>query len=824
MSNLHIQETPSDLAIFHGRFNQKTPKLKMHPIVGFDTEDDTYGRPLSFAFYGAKGSFYTTDADEAIDYIYNYPEKAYFCAHNLEYDIGNLFKHCNWKYIDEMVYASRLLKCTLMGTKNEFLNSSSFFAGPLSKMGKLVGKPKMEGNSLDPAYNIRDAEIVYIFMDTFQKRLHDTIGINLGVSIGQMSMNAYQTKYMRKKVQVTYNSPNCIGSETSGSGAYYGGRVEMFYKGIINEPIKVADINSCYPKVMRDFQYPATELIEHSSIHTHEFGIGKFTVRVPESAFVPPLPYKSETGRLFFPVGVFTGWWTYAEVRYAMELGTEILAEHAGEGTHVGCSPFSEFIDDFYGQRLVHKKKLQKNPDDTDAKFNDLFLKLFQNNLYGKWCQHKPSMKLTRFRLPAHKLAQLKIYKEFKIGPFYSYSIAREKPPNTANYLWGVYVTSYARIFLHRQIMAVIAGGGRVIYCDTDSIMFTGPSGELKFGNELGELSLETFDAGIFRQAKGYLLCDREEKSWYHYSKGKVFKNGKIFVDGGLRFRHGLGLVRNLNSRPDGLVQLIVKKVACKGVPTHLALDFITRGAVRFLKPMRLKEANIRMYAESNKDKDDAFMKEVGVNYWREVDKVMKSIYIKRKGGRGVTWPVDADEIPEMELLAYAPGSPMGDELLEQGIKLKNEKIHVEHFRGVQVPDDWFHRTDAYQDLERFTESQRLHYFRPLECVELKAGDVWFSGKIIETMKTKHGNYFKIFVKQYLGEKVGAKSMLGVINTKYFEDFDPEFNFIEKTVEFILKNSYIGKGALNLNVRLTGLESAKSLDAEKAVNKKTRMK
>lgn len=803
MSDLDIMETPSDLAIWHGQFKLQSPKLKAYPIVGFDTEDDTYGKPLSFAFYwcGENGpeSFYTTDADEAIDFIYEFPEKAYFCAHNLEYDIGNLFKHCNWKYIDEMVYASRLLKCTLIGTKNEFLNSSSFFAGPLKKMGDLIGLKKLEGNSLNPEYNIRDAEIVYVFMDRFQKRLHDTIGINLGVSIGQLSMAAYRTKYMRKKVQVTYNSPNCVGDK--GGGAYYGGRVEMFYKGIIRDKVNVADINSCYPYVMKSFPYPDTSFIEHSSIHTHEFGIGKFTVRVPDTLFVPPLPFRSESGRLFFPTGVFTGWWTYAEVRYAMTLGTEIISEHSGEGTRIGCAPFVEFIQDFYGQRIVHKKKLKSNPEDNDARFNDLFLKLFQNNLYGKWCQHKPSMKMTRFRLSPAKLSEMKVYKEFKIGPFYSYSIEREKPPPTANYLWGVYVTSYARIFLHKQIMEVVKGGGCPIYCDTDSIMFTGSSGGLKFGNELGELSLETYDAGIFRQAKGYLLCNKIRA---HYSKGRVYKAGKMVFDGLTDASLGRNIVRSYTHDEADNERLVVKKVACKGVPTHLALDFITRGAVKFLKPMRLKEANIQIHAEANKGKPDDFMREVGVNYWREVDKKMKSIYIKRKGATGITYPLDADEIPEMELKALSKESSMEDEIQAANLTLRNEKIHVDVFRGITIPEGHFKRTKALQETEKFFASQRLHYFKANECLEIKPGEKWFTGKIVETMKTKHGTYFKIFVKQYLGENVASKSMLGVISTKYFSNFDPEEIFLEKRVEFTIKKTYIGKGPLEVAVKMMG--------------------
>ena len=327
--------SPGHLAVHHGVFGPMKPKIVSYPIIGFDTEDDTKGLPLSFAFHDGNNSFYTRDADKAIDFIYDYPDTAIFMAHNLEYDIGNLFKHCNWRYIKEMVYASRLLKVSLIGTSHYFLNTSSFFAGSLAKMGKIVGIKKLEGDPLNREYNIRDAEIVQVFGSKFQARLNAR-GVNMGLSIGQISMNIFRTNFLKHK-QRTYNSKRCLES-------YYGGRVELFYKGAVPGPIYVSDINSSYPDVMRRYEYPDTSFIEDSSIYSHEFGVGCFTVKVPEGLFIPVLPVHSESHRLFFPKGIIKGWWTYAEVRYAMELGCEILAEHAGEGTKKGCRPFVDFI------------------------------------------------------------------------------------------------------------------------------------------------------------------------------------------------------------------------------------------------------------------------------------------------------------------------------------------------------------------------------------------------------------------------------------------------------------------------------------------------
>jgi len=366
--------SPPHLALWHGVFGPTRPTLRTFRIIGFDSEDDTRGTPISFTFFDGVTPFYTRHADEAIDYIYGYPETAIFLAHNLEYDIGNLLKACNYRYVKDMVYASRLLKVSLIGTSHTFLNSSSFFAGSVKKMGDLLGIPKMEGDPLNPAYGITDAKIPQKFGAEMQERLHNE-GVNLGLSIGQMAMQIFRTNFVKKKI-ITYNSPNCL-------KAYYGGRVEMFHKGIVKGPVYVLDINSSYPKEMQKNEFPDTSFIEDSSIFTHEFGIGDFTVHVPETLFVPPLPFRSEEGRLFFPVGTFRGWWTYAEMRFAMEQGVEIVAEHAGEGTHRGCRPFADFIDEIYDRRQAVKRRLEVAPDDAKAQFENLFLKLEMNNLYG---------------------------------------------------------------------------------------------------------------------------------------------------------------------------------------------------------------------------------------------------------------------------------------------------------------------------------------------------------------------------------------------------------------------------------------------------------
>jgi len=752
-----------------GSFSRLNQEIKPVNIIAFDTEDDTKGTPLSCAFYGDEGHFYTTSMEEAIDYIYNTPVTTCFVAHNLEYDVGNLFKHVDWKYIEDMMYAGKLLRAGLFGSKHYFINSNSFFAGPLKKMGDTIGLPKLEGDVENPEYVIRDAEIVYTFMKKFQKYLNEELHINLGITIGQLAMSAYRRNYMPKLKQKTYNSPNCL-------KAYYGGRVEIFFKGAA-EDVRVSDINSSYPNVMYNFTYPDTGTIKQSTIGTHEYGIGKFKISVPGDIFIPPLPVKSPEKRLFFPTGVFKGWWTYPEVRYAQALGCEILEEYEGEGTNQGCRPFTNFIDEFYNKRLDAKSR----GDD----FEVLFYKLFMNNLYGKWCQHKGGSTIGREPLTATKAQRQNAILERKIGAFYSYKSQRTKPPLTANFMWGVYITAYARIELMKGMNRIHDMGGKLIYCDTDSIMFSGlKKNPLPLSKKLGDWDEEKFDLGYFRQAKGYLLCQK---------KGPRFE---------------------------------IEKVACKGVNTDYAYDFIVRGMASVMKPMRFKDSMVRINAAVNSDKDAKFLKELGVNVWNDVDKMMKSIYIKREGEGGVMYPIDFKDIKRVEEAnkdhvrelekqlrdGKKPNLSVEKELREKGYFIKRKRIK-KYFQNIQVPDNWFKRGKERDYEVKFFESQYLRWLRREDCENLPVGHTWFQGHFHSTEQGKYGRFYKILLTEYKNQPC-PPNIWAAISVKFFRAIGYDQNLVGFFVDTKLRKIYVDKKPLILDVSISESELCARSDEE----------
>lgn len=773
-----------------GLLREETKQPKIYRVIGFDSEDNTKGIPIVFTFVDGDKKYYFKDARKAIRFVLEYPVPAVFCAHNLEYDIGNLFKSCGFKWVDQMVYASRLLRVSLKFSKNYFVNSSAYFPGSVKDMGEVVGLPKLEGDPFSREYAERDAEIVWLFMTRLQKKLYEDYGAGLGVSIGQTSMEIYRRNFMPQKSQVTWCPPAAL-------SGYYGGRVEMFYKGLITEGLDVIDFNSCYPYVMRHRTYPDTSTLKATTLDSDVFGIGKFTVLVPE-LYVPPLPYRYQaSGRLYFPTGLMTGWWTFEEIRYAEAMGCKIIREWESVGTSDVIRPFDGFIDHFYGLREKVKtlKTQQKKLGavDPNVLFEDVYYKLVMNNLYGKLAQHKPSQVLSRSPLPKNVLDKHPGVNVHRIDPFYSYSLARSKAPSSANYLWGIYVTAYSRLHLLDSLRTVHdTPGCKLVYCDTDSIMYTGKCDRVKLGNALGEMSHEHFDVGIFRASKGYLLCN------------KNVATGEYELE----------------------------KVACKGVPTQYAHDFVVKGMALVRKPQRLKEALIQLQATKEAgDRTDLsntvvkvkrlaldgslLEKEIGINVWSNVVKEMRSIYIKRKGNLGVTQPINVQDIGAQEALSLSTTYSLEEELLESDVKITPEvRKKTIWDEELHIPANWFEEEETQKAPYQEIETRQTHYLRGSECESLGAGETWFAGTILEVRWTKKGAVYLVNLRYYMDLEVDSNSMVALLHPRYLNLEECDEEIVGYSVDVSLQQEYIKGRGLNLRVEVEEPVAATALSAK----------
>ena len=726
-------------------------------IVGFDTEDHL-GTTVLYCFHDGKETFTTRLFEEALAYMYNYPGPVIFVCHNLQYDIVNMFKTCDYVFIDRLMFASRLIKATLTnisGKQLYFLDSGSFFPGSLYEMGQILGIEKLEGSAFDEKYIEVDAKIVYTFMSKMQARLNMD-GVNMAATVGSMAMADFRTNYLFQR-QGTHNTQLCL-------DAYYGGRVEVFYKGDYEGNIYDADINSCYPYVMHKFEYPDTSSIEPSRIATHRFGVGRFTVRIPEDTFVPPLPYHSEEGRLFFPVGDVTGTWTYEEVRYAVSRGATILDEEEGEGTNAACAPFRGFVDDNYAKRMKAEAAIERAKAngirDHDAEFEKLFMKSKMNNLYGKFSQNRDMNEMTRQKKSKAECERLGAYVETVLGPFYQYTIKRAKPPATANYMWGTYITSYARLTLLERMNRIHDAGGTLLYCDTDSILFYGEAAKnvLEYSDTvLGAMKVKSFAFGNFVMAKGYYLCKA--------------------VPGGYQ----------------------PVKLACKGVNQVYGLAYLHGHPVKYEKPVKLKEGLRTVYAKTNLDKDDAFRREHSENSWHEVTKAQKSVYFKRSGEHGVTRPINVRDIPALEAKDYSLEAKKSWEPV--GVVIIPPEFKKPKFtRAVLEPGwekAWFKKDLAKVEAEY--RQRGLEFLSPQRCLDLNPGDSWFSGRVFGIERSESGNQVYLIglmtFQGYLATKNGLIVAVPAyyFDTRNFAGVNYGFNFVGKNVEFILCEKYMAK-------------------------------
>lgn len=247
-----------------------------------------------------------------------------------------------------------------------------------------------------------------------------------------------------------------------------------------------------------------------------------------------------------------------------------------------------------------------------------------------------------------------------------------------------------------------------------------------------------------------------------------------------------------------------IKKVACKGVNTDYAYDFIIRGMAKVMKPMRFKESIVRINADVNKDAGPEFEKEMGVNVWREVEKSMNSVYIKRSGDKGITYPVDYADIPTIEDKAVQPQLNIEKDLIKQGYKIKRKRIK-KYFRNIKLPADWFKRNADRKREVIFYESQGIKWLRQDDCIELEVEQTWFAGHFHSVETGKYGKYYRILLTQFKGQE-SPPNIWAAISVKFFKAIGYDENLVGFFVDIKLRKNYVPLKPLILDVNISDSE------------------
>jgi hypothetical protein len=478
------------------------PKVARVRLFGLDLEGDGGERGfLSGAIVGPGVRFYTEDLREFLATLTSSTfREGHLYVHNLTYDLGILLPHLGSRLRAYMTHGKVFRAVYELPGRHRiyFHDSLGLFAGlPLSELGRLVGLPKYptppqflsEGEEAQEwwceahgakwcsrCYNTRDAEIVYRAVRLFEDWCAG-MGIVLQNTLASTAMVLFRTRFLEGEWYTPFPVRNEFARQ-----AYYGGRVEDFSRGV-HEGVHIYDVNSLYPYVMAYREYPDPNALHgpltdpDPNLWREAEGVSEVTVEVPDLD-PPVLPVRYE-GRLFFPVGTVRGVWTHPELRAAEARGCRVREVHASLWSDRTFSPFTSYVETLYAMR----RELREKGDPRQ-----LVVKVLLNALYGKFGQRSDGD--LQVLMPLEDVPEadpLKGWQVLEFGGrvFAAKPLATGQQPVYVNTLLASYITAYARLHLLEGMEAV---GGRVAYCDTDSLVTAVP---MPTGDGLGAWKAE---------------------------------------------------------------------------------------------------------------------------------------------------------------------------------------------------------------------------------------------------------------------------------------------------------------------------------------------
>lgn len=478
-------------------------------FISFDSEDDSRGNIYMINFYNGKDHFTFHDKRSAWDWLRKQKCNKFF-AHNLEYDLINLAYPYFIDQIEFYYISGRLIYAKIRDTRKKFFDSFNFSFSSLKAIGKVVGLAKLDTDDFNNVeYCRRDTEIVHKYIKHFNEQIRKEFSLKPKTTLAGTAHNIFLRRF---------DEHRCGGKNTDNVllQSYYGGRCECFYIGKVENYVFETDINSSYPNVMKNYEYPTGEYYETITPESDMY-VAHVHIKVKTDAAFPIIPCR--TDRLYFPTGEFTTWATSAELAAAEKFGQLERVDYVSTYNFPEYHPiFERFIDYFYSRRKVAK--------DNGDTFLSTYYKLIMNSTYGRFAL---SNGLSSF--------------EMKGGEFVSEPIPIESK-KTINYSIPIFVTAYARLELLKLIYTVLSTGAKVLYCDTDSVYFTFPEkidlqskicelhGILPVDNELGNVSLNVYANGAFYNAKQYVLTSISDQVKIK-CKGIPEKNRKEFIETG---------------------------------------------------------------------------------------------------------------------------------------------------------------------------------------------------------------------------------------------------------------------------------------------------
>lgn len=460
-------------------------KVKQIATIDAETDPFKYGRipqPFLWVIFDGTRFYHYEHISDAIHFLMTKNWIVY--AHNggkFDYHMPGFLKEME-RGQEIMVINGRLARFKI--GECEFRDSYNIIPAPLKSYRKdeidyeYMERGKREYH-MEKIISYCEADCKYLYEMVYAFR--DQYGDSL--TLAGAAMKVWKTRFDNEIPQSDKKFYDAV------APYYYGGRVECFEMGVIKTRFSLFDICSAYPYAM---------------VHDHPISYVpgcKYTLRrasvtdpiVPQSMYVVDgvsrgaFPWREKIGAgLSFPNDEIvrryhvTGW----ELQTAIDTGT------IGKYTIASRMDFDERVN--FTKYVEHFFRMKSEAKERGDKIQTLFSKLFLNSLYGKFASNpqnysKHIIEEIRF---VEVSKQLGMRDAGQLGPWAV--LESDLPEEEQRYYCAATaasITGFVRAYLWRNICELKKNGGRVLYCDTDSIAVGGA--ELVEGKRLGEWECE---------------------------------------------------------------------------------------------------------------------------------------------------------------------------------------------------------------------------------------------------------------------------------------------------------------------------------------------
>lgn len=444
----------------------------------------------------------------------------YIISHNAVFDF-TVLQHIHYLseygYTCKFVYEGGVTFISKWRGKNHtiiILDNSNWFKGKLARWGDELDLPKFkmpdtsEGIERMFLYCERDTEILYWLFLWYIKFIRDNDLGTWKYTIASNAFASYRHRFMGHRIYI----PSDESEAKLARESYHGGRTECFQIGCFNDgPYYKLDINSMYPYVMRNYEYPTCfeKLVYRPRLQAvHKSLTSKGLIcRTLVNATIPFFVYR-HNDRNVYPVGTFETVLTTRELMIAFDLGMviDILDCAVYRKRYI----FKEYVDFFY--------RIKQQASENGKKLLKAFAKLYLNSLYGKFGQRgfidKVIGENQNFNMRVSSGYNVRTGERFTLRQLGTQIIYSSKGDESYNSFCAIasHVTANARLMLYNLIIK--AGRENCYYSDTDSIIVNRLGYErlkhLLDNYELGKLKVEGIaNKVIIEAAKHYQFGDK---------------------------------------------------------------------------------------------------------------------------------------------------------------------------------------------------------------------------------------------------------------------------------------------------------------------------